>query len=95
MSQGRPQPCAPFITCYDTKHSTCHANITPEIEAFARIKVLGVGGSGGNAVNHMISSKVRGVDFICINTDSQDLHRAAAKKRVHIGKNLTAAWALA
>ena len=64
-------------------------NITPDIEAFARIKVLGVGGSGGNAVNHMITSKVRGVDFIAINTDSQDLHRSAAKKRIHIGKNIT------
>lgn len=64
-------------------------NITPEIEAFARIKVLGVGGSGGNAVNHMISCKVRGVDFIAINTDSQDLHRSNTKKRIHIGKNLT------
>src|SRR3989344_2999412 len=64
-------------------------NITPDIEAFARIKVLGVGGSGGNAVNHMIQNKVRGVDFIAINTDSQDLHRALTKKRIHIGKNLT------
>jgi cell division protein FtsZ len=64
-------------------------NITPDIEAFARIKVLGVGGSGGNAVNHMITSKVRGVDFIAINTDSQDLHRSMTKKRVHIGKNIT------
>lgn len=64
-------------------------NITPDIEAFARIKVLGVGGSGGNAVNHMISSKVKGVDFIAINTDSQDLHRSSAKKRINIGKNLT------
>ncbi len=64
-------------------------NITPEIEAFARIKVLGVGGSGGNAINHMINCKVRGVDFIAINADSQDLHRSLAKKRIHIGKNLT------
>lgn len=54
-------------------------NITPEIEAFARIKVLGIGGSGKNAVNHMINSKVKGVDFIAINTDSQDLHHALAK----------------
>jgi cell division protein FtsZ len=64
-------------------------NITPEIEAFARIKVLGIGGSGKNAVNHMINSKVKGVDFIAINTDSQDLHHSLAKKRIHIGKNLT------
>ena len=64
-------------------------NITPEIEAFARIKVLGVGGSGRNAVNHMIASKVKGVDFIAINTDAQDLHHSLAKKRIHIGKTLT------
>ena len=64
-------------------------NITPDIEAFARIKVLGIGGSGKNAVNHMITSKVKGVDFIAINTDSQDLHNSLAKKRIHIGKNLT------
>ncbi len=64
-------------------------HITPEIEAFARIKVLGCGGSGKNAVNHMINSKVKGVDFIAINTDSQDLHYSLAKKKIHIGKNLT------
>ncbi|MDB5238728.1 MAG: cell division protein FtsZ, cell division protein FtsZ [Candidatus Parcubacteria bacterium] len=64
-------------------------NITPDIEAFARIKVLGVGGSGKNAVNHMINSKVKGVDFITINTDSQELHGSLAKKKIHIGKNLT------
>ncbi len=64
-------------------------NITPDIEAFARIKVIGVGGSGKNAVNHMINSKVKGVDFITINTDSQELHHSLAKKRIHIGKSLT------
>jgi cell division protein FtsZ len=63
--------------------------IKPEIEAFARIKVLGVGGSGKNAVNHMINSKVKGVDFIAINTDAQDLHQSLAHKKIHIGKNLT------
>jgi len=63
--------------------------IKPEIEAFARIKVLGVGGSGKNAVNHMINSKVRGVEFITVNTDAQDLHHSLAKKKIHIGKNLT------
>ncbi|MBX4199852.1 cell division protein FtsZ [Candidatus Parcubacteria bacterium] len=63
--------------------------IKPEVEAFARIKVIGVGGSGKNAVNHMINSKVRGVDFIVINTDAQDLHHSLAKKKIHIGKNLT------
>lgn len=63
--------------------------ITPEIEAFARIKVIGVGGSGNNALNHMINCKVKGVDFIAVNTDAQDLHRSLAKKRIHIGKNIT------
>src|ERR1017187_7081756 len=64
-------------------------HITPEIETFARIKVLGVGGSGRNAVNHMIVAKVKGVDFIVVNTDAQDLHGSMAKKKIHIGKNLT------
>ncbi len=63
--------------------------IKPDIEAFARIKVLGVGGSGKNAVNHMINSRVKGVDFIAINTDAQDLHQSLAHKKIHIGKNLT------
>ena len=63
--------------------------ITPEVEAFARIKVFGVGGSGKNALNHMINSKVKGVEFIAVNTDVQDLHNALAKKKIHIGKNLT------
>lgn len=63
--------------------------VKPEIETFARIKVVGVGGSGKNAINHMINSKVRSVDFLAINTDAQDLHHALAKKKIHIGKNLT------
>jgi len=65
------------------------AQVKPEIEAFARIKVLGVGGSGLNAINHMIKSKVGGVDFIAINTDAQDLHHCLSPKKIHIGKNLT------
>lgn len=63
--------------------------IKPEVETFARIKVIGIGGSGKNALNHMINSKVRGVDFISINTDAQDLHHSLARKKIHIGKNLT------
>lgn len=63
--------------------------VTPEIETFARIRVVGCGGSGGNAVNHMVDSKVRGVEFVAINTDAQDLHRSLAKRKIHIGKNLT------
>src|SRR6185436_15844457 len=63
--------------------------IKPEVETFARIKVLGVGGSGKNAVNHMVNSKVKGVEFIVVNTDAQDLHHSLAKRKIHIGKNLT------
>lgn len=60
-----------------------------ELESTARIRVVGLGGSGKNAVNHMINSKVKGVDFIVINTDAQDLQQSLAKTKIHIGKNLT------
>ncbi len=63
--------------------------INQEIESFARIMVIGIGGSGKNAVNHMINSKVQGITFICMNTDTQDLHHSLAEKKIHIGKNLT------
>lgn len=63
--------------------------VNQAIESFARIMVIGIGGSGKNAVNHMINSKVKGVSFICMNTDTQDLHHSLAEKKIHIGKNLT------
>ena len=63
--------------------------VEPEIETFARIRVVGIGGSGKNAINHMINSKVRGVEFIAVNSDAQDLHRSLSKRKIHIGKNLT------
>jgi cell division protein FtsZ len=63
--------------------------VKPEIETFARIKVIGIGGSGLNALNHMMSNKVKGVEFVAINTDAQDLHGSLARKKIHIGKNLT------
>ncbi len=65
------------------------AKLNPDIETFARIKVIGVGGSGKNAVNHMIGSKVNGVEFIVMNTDVQDLHKSLADKKINLGKNLT------
>ncbi len=64
-------------------------HVKPDVESFARIRVVGVGGSGGNAINHMVSTHVQGVDFIAVNTDAQDLHKSKAKKKIHIGKTLT------
>ena len=65
------------------------AEILPEIETFARIKVVGVGGGGGNALNRMVQSKLRGIDFVGINTDAQALHYSQANTKVHIGKEAT------
>jgi cell division protein FtsZ len=61
-----------------------------EEEAFnsgTMIKVIGVGGGGGNAVEHMISTHVQGVEFICANTDAQALRRSAAHKVIQLGES--------
>lgn len=63
--------------------------IKPEIETIAKIKVIGVGGSGGSAVNRMVSAKIKGVDFIAINTDLQALHNNESKNKLHIGQKIT------
>lgn len=63
--------------------------IKSDVESFARIRVVGAGGSGNNAVNHMVASKIKGVEFVAVNSDAQDLHHSLAKKKIHIGKNLT------
>jgi len=65
------------------------AQIKPEVETFAKIKVIGVGGSGGNAISRMMACKIQGVDFVAVNTDAQDLHHVNASEKLHIGKNLT------
>ncbi|MBI2278893.1 MAG: cell division protein FtsZ [Candidatus Brennerbacteria bacterium] len=58
---------------------------------FTRIKVVGVGGGGGNAVSRMMaeSDRIRGVEFIAVNTDAQDLDHANAHKKIYIGRALT------
>lgn len=61
----------------------------PNADQQAKLRVVGVGGAGGNAVNRMIQSGMRGVDFIAINTDAQDLDNNAAEQKIQIGKNLT------
>jgi cell division protein FtsZ len=63
--------------------------VTPEIETFARIKVIGVGGAGGAAINRMIDSGVKGVEFVAINTDAQALHHSKAQSKIHIGGDTT------
>src|SRR5690554_771292 len=55
----------------------------------AVIKVVGVGGGGGNAVNHMVTTELEGVEFICANTDAQALNNMAARTALHIGGELT------
>ena len=63
--------------------------IHPDIETFAKIKVIGIGGGGGAAINRMMRDKIQGVDFIAINTDAQALHHNLAPKKIHVGKNIT------
>jgi len=58
-------------------------------EQKANLKLIGVGGAGGNAVNRMIQAGMTGVDFIVINTDAQDLDNNGAENKIQIGKNLT------
>jgi len=65
------------------------AEIKPPVETFARIIVVGVGGSGGHGISRMIETKIKGVEFVAVNTDAQDLHHNKAAEKVHIGKNLT------
>ncbi len=63
--------------------------VAPAIETFARIKVVGVGGAGGAALNRMIEAGVDNVEFIAINTDAQALHHSKASVKIHIGKDTT------
>lgn len=63
--------------------------VAPAIETFARIKVVGVGGAGGAAINRMIEAGVDSVEFIAVNTDAQALHHSKASVKIHIGKETT------
>ena len=60
-----------------------------DLNRFAEIKVIGVGGGGNNAVNRMIISSLQGVDFVTVNTDSQALQLSSAERKIQIGVNLT------
>lgn len=63
--------------------------VKPEIETFAKIKVVGVGGSGGSTINHMVQKNIKGVEFIAVNTDAQALHHSVATKKLQVGKSVT------
>lgn len=63
--------------------------VSPAIETFARIKVVGVGGAGGAAINRMVAAGVEGVEFVAINTDAQALHHSKAQTKIHIGRDAT------
>ena len=65
------------------------AEILPEVDTSARIKVIGVGGGGGSAINRMIEANMQGVEFAVINTDAQALVHAKAKSKIHIGRETT------
>ncbi|UCG80478.1 MAG: cell division protein FtsZ, partial [Desulfobacterales bacterium] len=60
-----------------------------ENEKSAKIKVVGVGGAGGNAINNMIDAKLQGCKFIAVNTDVQDLEASQAPVKIQIGEKLT------
>lgn len=63
--------------------------VEPAIETFAQIKVVGVGGAGGAAINRMVDAGIENVQFIAINTDAQALHHSKAHQKIHIGKDAT------
>jgi len=65
------------------------AQVKPDIETFAKIKVIGAGGAGGNAITRMVEAKIHGVDFVAVNADAQQLHHCKAPQKLLIGKNLT------
>jgi cell division protein FtsZ len=64
-------------------------NLAADFVGYANIKVVGVGGAGGNAINRMITAELKGVEFIAINTDAQVLDQNLAEKKVQIGRQIT------
>ena len=63
--------------------------IDNDFDNIVQIKVIGVGGGGGNAIDRMVSMGVQGVEFISINTDKQALYRSKATQKIQIGEQVT------
>ena len=63
--------------------------LADDLQQNAVIKVIGVGGGGGNAVQHMVEGQIEGVDFICANTDAQALRNVGARSVIQLGNGLT------
>jgi cell division protein FtsZ len=82
------QDFSTFLFCLQKKETHMIELIDAQAQE-AVIKVIGVGGCGGNAVDHMIVQGVQGVEFICANTDAQALKRNQAKTQLQLGTNIT------
>ena len=70
-------------------NDSLRVDFSDELRAGAKIKVIGVGGGGGNAVNRMIAAGVTGVDFLVANTDAQALRASNAPLKIQLGAKLT------
>lgn len=63
--------------------------VKPALETCAKILVVGIGGAGGSAVDRMVQAKIRGVEFVALNTDMQAIHHSLAPSKINIGKTVT------
>ncbi|MCF7918145.1 cell division protein FtsZ [Candidatus Gracilibacteria bacterium] len=73
----------------EKKERRSSQEVTPSVTPVANIKVVGVGGGGGNAINRMVSSDFANVEFLSVNTDAQALYHNKAETKVHIGRDAT------
>ena len=73
----------------EANYDESNNNFVNNIDGTATIKVIGVGGAGNNAINRMIESGIKGVEFIAVNTDNQALQRSKASTKIQIGEKLT------
>src|SRR3989339_1613330 len=87
--QGKKDPKEPLKNFFSANMTKKSLEITPDITPVAQIKVIGVGGGGGNAINRMIKSNLRGVEFIAVNTGAQALYHSEAATKINIGRATT------